>query len=147
MEKDVLRDLGFSEREIKVYLALLELGSTTVGPIASKTRLQHSKVYQTLEKLIDRGLVTFVIKSKTKYFQAEEPKHILSMIKEKERSFKEILPELEQKQKQAQSPQTAKVYEGYKLTVIAKLAKKEEIDSDSSSPPPKAKTDPTLQLP
>src|SRR3989338_5537370 len=114
MEEDVLRDLGFSEREIKVYLALLELGSTTVGPIASKTRLQHSKVYQTLEKLIDRGLVTFVIKSKTKYFQAEEPKHILSMIKEKERSFKEILPELEQKQKQAQSPQTAKVYEGYK---------------------------------
>ena len=114
MKEEVLRDLGFSEREIKVYLALLELGSTTVGPIAAKTRLQHSKVYQTLEKLIDRGLVTFVIKSKTKYFQAEEPKQILSIIKEKERSFKEILPELEQKQKQAQSPQTAKVYEGYK---------------------------------
>ncbi len=114
MEEEVLRDLGFSEREIKVYLALLELGSTTVGPIAAKTRLQHSKVYQTLEKLIDRGLVTFVIKSKTKYFQAEEPKKILSFIKEKERSFKEILPGLEQKQKQAQSPQIAKVYEGYK---------------------------------
>ena len=77
MEEKVFRDLGFSEREIKVYLALLELGSTTVGPVAAKTRLQHSKVYQTIEKLIDKGLVTFVLKSKTKYFQAEEPKQIL----------------------------------------------------------------------
>ena len=114
MEQEVLRTLGFSERETKVYLALLELGSVTVGPIAAKTRLQHSKVYQTLEKLIDKGLVTFVFKSRTKHFQAEDPRRILSMIKEKEKIFQEILPKLEQKQKESQTPQTAKVYEGYK---------------------------------
>ena len=44
MEEEIFRDLGFSERETKVYLALLELGSTTVGPIAAKTRMQDSKV-------------------------------------------------------------------------------------------------------
>ena len=131
MEEDVLRDLGFSEREIKVYLALLELGSTTVGPIAAKTRLQHSKVYQTLEKLIDRGLINFVLKSKTKYFQAEEPKQILSIIKEKERNFKEILPKLEQRQEQAQSPQTAKVYEGYKAIKSMFESILDELDSKS----------------
>lgn len=131
MEKDVLRDLGFSEREIKVYLALLELGSTTVGPIAAKTRLQHSKVYQTLEKLIDRGLVTFVLKSKTKYFQAEEPKQILSIIKEKERNLQEILPKLEQKIQKAQNPQTAKVYEGYKAIKSMFDSILDELDSKS----------------
>ena len=110
----IFRELGFSEREIKVYLALLEIGDTTVGPVAAKTRLQHSKVYQTLEKLIDKGLVTFVIKSKTKYFQAQPPRRILSIIKEKERNFLEILPSLEQRQQQSQHPQAAKVYEGYK---------------------------------
>lgn len=113
MEQKVLRDLGFSEREGKVYLALLELGETKVGSIAAKTRLQHSKVYQTLEKLIDRGLVTYVIHGKIKHFHAQDPKQILSLLKEKERGFLEILPLLEEKQKQAKSPQTARVYEGY----------------------------------
>lgn len=114
MEEEIFRDLGFSEREIKVYLALLGLGSTTVGPIAAKTRMQHSKVYQTLEKLIDRGLVNFIIKSKTKYFQAQNPRQIMNIIKEKERKFSEILPQLMQKQQFAIEPQIATVYEGYK---------------------------------
>ena len=114
MEEEIFRDLGFSERETKVYLALLELGSTTVGPIAAKTRMQHSKVYQTLEKLIDRGLVSFIIKSKTKYFQAQNPKQIMNLIKEKERKFSEILPTLQQKQQFSKEPQQATVYEGYK---------------------------------
>ena len=87
MEISILKEIGFSDREIKVYLALLELGETTVGPIASRTRIQHSKIYQTLEKLIDKGLISFIIKSKTKYFQAQNPNQILNMLKEKERRF------------------------------------------------------------
>ncbi len=113
METEILGELGFSEREIKVYLGLLELGETTVGPIAAKTRLHNSKVYETLDKLIDRGLITFVIKSRTKYFLALPPKLILTMIKEKQRRFLEILPGLEAKKQQSQSPQIARVYEGY----------------------------------
>ncbi len=112
--EEVFKSLGFSEREIKIYLALLELGQSTVGPIASKTKIQHSKVYQTLEKLIDKGLVNYIIKSKTKFFQAQDPKQIMAMIKEKEVQFKEILPKLQEKQKFSMCPQTAIVYEGYK---------------------------------
>lgn len=113
MEK-ILKELGFSERETKVYLALLELGSITVGPIAAKTRIQHAKVYQTLEKLIDKGLASYIIKSKTKYFQAQSPKRILSSLKEKEREFLAILPRLEEKQEFSKEPQVARVHEGYK---------------------------------
>jgi len=113
-EEKILKELGFSEREIKVYLAMLELGETTVGPIASKTKIQHSKVYQTLEKLIDRGLISFVMKSKTKYFFAQEPKLIMNMLKEKERELSEILPQLEKRREFAKEQQIATVYEGYK---------------------------------
>ena len=98
----VLREIGFSEREAKVYLALLELGQTTVGPIAAKTRIQHSKVYPTLEKLIDRGLVSFIIRSKTKYFQASDPTHISNILRERERKFNAILHKLKQKQKHSE---------------------------------------------
>ena len=110
---DILRELGFSERETKVYVALLETGLTTVGPITSKSKLQSAKVYETLNKLIDKGLVSFIIKSKTKYFQASEPKEILNLIEDRKRRFKDILDELELKQKYADSKQIAVVHEGY----------------------------------
>ena len=129
--EEIFRDLGFSEREIKVYLALLELGATTVGPIATKTRLQHSKVYQTLEKLIDRGLVSFIIKSKTKYFQAQNPKQILNILKEKEKRFSEILPKLKQKQENSKEKQIATVYEGYKAIKSMFDLILEELDKNS----------------
>ncbi len=113
-ETEIFKELGFTDREIKVYIALLELGLTTVGPIVSKTKLQHSKVYETLDKLIEKGLVSYIIISKTKHFQAANPKEILNILEERKRKFKEILNELELKQKYSISKQIAIVYEGFK---------------------------------
>ncbi len=113
MVEEIFKELGFSERETKVYLALLELGQTSVGPIAAKTRIQHSKIYPTLEKLIDKGLVSYVIKSKTKYFQAINPKQIINILKEKEHKFLDILPSLLEKQEFSKEQQIATIYEGY----------------------------------
>lgn len=112
--EQALREVGLSEREAKCYLALLELGQSTVGPIAAKTRIQHAKIYQTLEKLIDKGLVSYVIKSKTKNFSAQNPKHLVNLLKEKERAIEDILPELNAKQAFSKEKQIATVYEGYK---------------------------------
>ena len=114
MQYNILKELGFTEREIKVYLALIELGSSTVGPISKKTKLQASKVYETIEKLKDKGLVSFIVVSKTKHFRASDPKEILNMIEEKKRKFKTIVGELQEKQKYAGKQQIAIVHEGYK---------------------------------
>lgn len=114
MHEKILKELGFSEREIKVYLALLSLGQSTVGPIATKTRIPLSKIYQTLEKLIDKGLVSFVIISKVKHFEAQDPKQILNFIKEKERLFTEIMPSLQNMKALSKDQQIATVYEGEK---------------------------------
>src|SRR3989338_2737649 len=105
--EEIFRELGFTERETKVYLALLDLGETKIGPLAARTRLQPSKIYQTLEKLIDRGLATFVLKSKIKYFQAQDPQEILNILKEKERTFGEILADLQQRKTFSQEKQVA----------------------------------------
>jgi len=114
METEIFRELGFTEREIKVYIALLELGSVTVGPIATKTKLQHSKVYETLDKLMEKGLVSYVVVSKTKHFEASPPKEIMNLIEERKRRFKDIMDELELKQKFSGSKQIAIVHEGFK---------------------------------
>lgn len=102
MDTKILEDIGLSNAEIKVYLTLLELGTSTAGPILEKSGLQNSVVHMTLNKLIERGFVTFVKEGKRNHYQAANPKHIIDFINEKKERFQEILPELLLKQKQAQ---------------------------------------------
>ncbi len=113
MESAIFKELGFSDREIKVYIALLELGSVTVGPIAAKTMLQHSKVYETLDKLREKGLASYIIVSKTRHYQAADPKDILGLIDDRKKRFTAILAELELKKKFSDAKQVAVVHEGF----------------------------------
>jgi sugar-specific transcriptional regulator TrmB len=101
MDTKILEDIGLSNAEIKVYLTLLELGTSTAGPILEKSGLQNSVVHMTLNKLIERGFVTFVKEGKRNHYQAANPKHIIDFINEKKERFQEILPELLLKQKQS----------------------------------------------
>ena len=101
MDTKILEDIWFSNAEIKVYLTLLELGTSTAGPILEKSGLQNSVVHMTLNKLIERGFVTFIKEGKRNHYQAANPKHIIDFINEKKERFEEILPELLLKQKQA----------------------------------------------
>ncbi|HLC78383.1 MAG TPA: helix-turn-helix domain-containing protein [Candidatus Nanoarchaeia archaeon] len=101
MDTKILEDIGLSNAEIKVYLTLLELGTSTAGPILEKSGLQNSVVHMTLNKLIERGFVTFVKEGKRNHYQAANPKHIINFINEKKERFEEILPELLVKQQQA----------------------------------------------
>jgi len=94
MNLEILRKLGLTEGEIRVYLALLSLGQTSVGKIIDKAKISGSKVYVILEKLIQKGLVSFVMKEKTKYFQASEPKRLLIYLEEKEKELKGMEDEL-----------------------------------------------------
>lgn len=114
MDIEIFKELGFTEREIKVYLALLELGSSTAGPIAVKSKLPHTKVYDTLGKLIEKGLVSYIIVSKTKHFEASDPKELMNILEERKKRLSETLKELELKKKHAKEKQIAIVHEGYK---------------------------------
>ena len=120
MDTSSLKEAGLTEGEIKVYLALLELGSSTTGPIIEKSGIARSIIYQILDKLMQKGLVSSVIKEKTKYFQSAEPTKILEYIDEREKAFQEnkkkveeFLPQL--LQKQAMSTKNAvSMYLGFK---------------------------------
>ncbi len=105
METEYLKEAGLTEGEIKVYLALLELGSVTTGLIIEHAKISRSIIYQILDKLIEKGLVSFIIKDKTKYFQASAPQRILEYLEEKEgllkknkEHVKKMIPELILKQ-------------------------------------------------
>jgi HTH-type transcriptional regulator, sugar sensing transcriptional regulator len=121
MELELLEEIGLTKSEVKVYLSLLELGSSTTGPIVDKSRASSSKIYEILEKLIQKGLVSFVIKSGTKHFEAADPNRILDYIEEKknkleeqEQGLKKIIPQLELKQKLSEYNSEATIYKGIK---------------------------------
>jgi len=55
-----LIQLGLTSGEARIYLSLLKLGSSKVGSIVKDSRVSYSKVYDVLEGLITKGLVSYV---------------------------------------------------------------------------------------
>ncbi len=105
MIKNLLKELNFSEKEIAVYLALIELGSAKPLELSKKTDLNRTTVYDLLESLMGKGLVSKYNKGKSAFFNALEPNRLLTYLdREKEEKEKiierqkkkvnELLPEL-----------------------------------------------------
>ena len=113
MDTEILSDIGLTNAEIKIYMALLELGTSTAGPVIKKTGLQNSVVHSTLPKLAEKGFVSFIKRGGVKEYSASDPETILKFIKEKEARFKQLLPELKAKQK-LKAKQEAEVFQGFK---------------------------------
>lgn len=120
MNLKLLEEIGLTEGEVKVYLALLRFGATKTGALASNASVSSSKVYKILDRLEKKGLTTHVLKGNIKYFNALEPKRILDYLDEKEKQLKErklliekILPELEKQQATAEKSE-ASIYDGFK---------------------------------
>lgn len=91
-----LEALNLSKNEAKVYVGLLPLGLTTAGPIVSAVKLHRQLVYQALETLAQKNLVSFVIKNNRKHFQATSPKELVRLAKQQTVAAEAILPVLMQ---------------------------------------------------
>ena len=96
-----LMELGLTNGEAKVYLSLLKLGSSKVGSIVKDCRVSYSKVYDVLERLILKGLVSYVLIGNVKHFNAVEPYRLQDYIQKKEEQIKlqkdkasKIIPDL-----------------------------------------------------
>ena len=90
-----LEKLGLAGKEIDAYLALLKLKSASVIQLAKATNLKRTTVYHCLESLIGKNLVTTVVKNDKKLYVAEDPKEALgNLLKEKQDTVHEVVPEL-----------------------------------------------------
>ncbi len=112
MDTSVLEDIGLTPAEIKVYTALLELGSSTAGNILEKSGIQNSVVHRALHSLIEKGIINYNLEGKRRNYQATAPEHFYNFIDEKKKRFEQLLPELKEKQKRAGKKEIATVYKG-----------------------------------
>ncbi|PIN77171.1 hypothetical protein COV16_07090 [Candidatus Woesearchaeota archaeon CG10_big_fil_rev_8_21_14_0_10_34_8] len=119
--RNVLENSGLAGNEVNVYLTLLDLGSALAGDITKHSGVNRTNVYDALERLIEKGLVTYVIESNRKCFEAADPRRIIYYIEEqkselekKKNNIANILNELDGRRKLNSSPQEATIYKGKK---------------------------------
>jgi sugar-specific transcriptional regulator TrmB len=117
--KRYLEGIGFSEGEEKVYLSLLKLGSSSTGNIAKFSNVSRSKIYEILEKLSKKGIVSHFKRNNVSYFRAAEPGRIIEYLDEKgarlnkeKEAFKENLPFFENLIGKKDLMREAEVFEG-----------------------------------
>ncbi len=92
--QEILKGIGLADEEVRIYLAMLKIGSNLASKISEETKINRSHVYQLLERLIVKGFVSYVIRENRKYFSAVNPEKIIEIIKEREQKMKDILPTL-----------------------------------------------------
>jgi sugar-specific transcriptional regulator TrmB len=139
MDLELLEDIGLTKSEIKVYISLIEIGSSSVGPIVSKAKIASSKIYEILDKLADKGLVTTFMQDHVKHFKPVNPKRLMDYLEtkkqelnKKEDELKELLPQLNQLYSEKEQEFEVEVFKGYKgvynalMEMIGTLKKGEE---------------------
>ena len=126
MIEDILYKIGLTEGEIQVYLALLQLGQTTTGKITHRAKIASSKVYEVLQRLMTKGLVSYVIKNGVRYYNATPPERLNDFLEEKKNSLSQaqkeierILPELKSKMLSIEEKNETVVYTGEQGPKIA----------------------------
>ncbi len=91
---EILNQIGLSGKEAQVYLALLELGTATVHPIATKANIKRPTAYLILEDLHRKGLVSVVPREKKTMYTAESPERLIQDLNKKQELMKRFMPNM-----------------------------------------------------
>lgn len=133
---EALKKVGLTKNNRKVYLALIDSGESTVSDLVKKTGMHRSYIYDILDRLIDLGLIGFIIKNNKKYFDVASPEKLVEILETKEQDIRKakedinhILPQLKDRIKLNIEKQEARIFvgkEGIKSILEDILASKKD---------------------
>ena len=119
MDTTVLKEIGLTDHEIKVYLTMLEEDENLASNIAEKTKINRSLMYTILNNLMEKGMVSYVIKENRKYFMATDPEKIINVLKDREELIKQqeeavmrIIPDLKKLKLPQRETVKVEIYKG-----------------------------------
>ncbi len=127
--EDELREIGLSDNEIRVYLATLELKNASVALISSRTGLPRSTIYDTLNRLTEKGFIASYKKEKKLLYSAVDPKELLNQLKLKENFLKDLIPKLRERAGSFSKRPQVVIYEGVKgiITLLNEIYEEKEL--------------------
>jgi len=90
--EEILRRLGLTRNEIKVYMTLLKIKSGLAGEVTKLSGIHRRSVYDAIERLVQKGLISYALEGKRKYFQIEKPERLMDIMSNWQEELKEKLP-------------------------------------------------------
>ncbi len=119
MNKEILKEIGLTDYESDIYIALLQYGQISAYELAEKIGLYRQATYDALNRLIEKGFVSSVKEGKSQLYRAANPELILEYLNEKVENYKQLLPELNKLEKESKQPLIVETYKGKNITRIA----------------------------
>lgn len=114
-----LEAIGLTNGESRVYKALCEIGESSAGPICDASKVHRSIIYQVLEKLLEKGIISVINENGTKKYQAAPPNVLLQFVEQEQNDLErrkenlvEIFPTIVQLQASGKRS-TATLYSGF----------------------------------
>jgi len=114
-----LAEFGLTENEAEIYVFLLKAGETTTGRIIKETSIANSRVYESLNSLISKGLVAYNVQKDGKHFSALDPKIWIEKEQERRKKIEALIPELSSLTNLNKEETKTAVYEGFEGFKIA----------------------------
>lgn len=87
MIDQLLQSIGLSAKETQMYVTLLRSGTQPISYLAKKAGLNRGTGYVVLHSLLDKGLVTKVVKRGVQYFSPLEPQQLVTYVDHREKAL------------------------------------------------------------
>ena len=127
---DILEKAGITRIEAKVYVTLLDLGPSLAGYVSKRSGIHRRTIYDALDRLAEKGLISYMIKNNRRYFEAASPERLVELLKEKEAEIQAVLPDLREiftKTKAKEETLFYKGKEGLKTAFEDQIKERKEI--------------------
>ncbi len=111
-KEEILLELGLSRNEAKVYTSLLREGVCNISSLAKRCVIHRANVYESLERLKNKGLLSETIQNSKRILQVAEPAALATLLREKELRLKEVLPQFQIDYQMSQKQEMVEVYNG-----------------------------------
>ncbi|MFZ2189336.1 MAG: helix-turn-helix domain-containing protein [Candidatus Magasanikiibacteriota bacterium] len=130
MYSQILTELGLSINEAKIYETLLQEKQTTVSNISKKSKIHRRNIYDSMNRLIEKGLVFQVIGHGDTLFKPVEPAKLMELVDEKRTRLEKEMPHLMHEYQKHPVLEAAYIYkglEGFKNFLRDVLSTKEDV--------------------
>lgn len=112
MNSKIFQELGLTDNESKVYLALLELGPSMAGDISKKTGIHRRNIYDITGRLIEKGLIGYIVKNNRRLFEAANPERFEQILEEKQEILGDNMKFLQELYDSSKEKQETNFYTG-----------------------------------
>ena len=112
MDISKLEKLGLTKSESIIYSAMLKIGVSTVRDISKESGFHRTNIYDILEQLKEKGLITFFKEGKVSKYKVSDPQNLYAYLKEKEELLNSLFPEIEKLHNVSNDLVQVEIYKG-----------------------------------